>query len=267
MGCHVRRGPDLVRDRLRADRRIPTRRRQSHGSQGGQGDPARALRRCIRGRPCRPGVRPGRPGPSLPVAAQELAAGVEAADEVALEALGVAAADVRHGVGGLLGRDAEQAQRLLAGAAGESKVSRTWESTPAWTSSSRVLAVEGRAPGPAPAGTRPSSARRSARSRARSSMQTTIARASRRPGGVQDVEPRAVAVIDLEAELGRRLDHLDVVVDDRRRRCPRSEQRLAGDLAEAAEADDQHAARAARRRRRPRPATARRAARDPSVQR
>ena len=36
-------------------------------------------------------------------------------------------------------------------------------------------------------------------------------------GGVQDVEAGAVAVVDLEAELGGRLDHLDVGVD--RSRC------------------------------------------------
>ena len=60
-------------------------------------------------------------------------------------------------------------------------------------------------------------------------------------GGVQDVEPRAVAVIDLEAEIGRGLDHLDVVVDDRDVDAAQ-QQRLAGDLAEAAEADDEHAA-------------------------
>ena len=60
-------------------------------------------------------------------------------------------------------------------------------------------------------------------------------------GGMQDVEPRAVAVIDLEAEIGGRLDHLDIVVDDRDVDAAQ-QQRLAGDLAEAAEADDQHAA-------------------------
>ena len=61
-------------------------------------------------------------------------------------------------------------------------------------------------------------------------------------GGVQNVEARAVAVIDLEAEGRRRLDHLDVVVDDRDVDAAR-QQRLADDLAEAAEADDQHAGR------------------------
>ena len=60
-------------------------------------------------------------------------------------------------------------------------------------------------------------------------------------GGMQDVEPRAVAVIDLEAEIGRGLDHLDVIVDDRDVDAAQ-QQRLADDLAETAEADDQHAA-------------------------
>ena len=60
-------------------------------------------------------------------------------------------------------------------------------------------------------------------------------------GGMQNVQPRAVAVIDLEAEIGGRLDHLDVVVDDRHVDAAQ-QQRLADDLAETAEADDQHAA-------------------------
>ena len=34
-----------------------------------------------------------------------------------------------------------------------------------------------------------------------------------RAGRVQDVEPRPVAVVDLEAEVGRRLDHLRVGLD------------------------------------------------------
>ena len=68
-----------------------------------------------------------------------------------------------------------------------------------------------------------------------------IASAPAGAGGMQDVEPRAVAVVDLEAEIGGRADHLDVDVDDRDVDAAR-QQRLAGDLAEAAEADDQHAA-------------------------
>ena len=45
-------------------------------------------------------------------------------------------------------------------------------------------------------------------------------------GGMQYVEPRSVAVIDLEAEIGGRLDHLDVIVDDRDVDAP--EQQAAG---------------------------------------
>ena len=48
-----------------------------------------------------------------------------------------------------------------------------------------------------------------------SSTQTTIACDVLGAGGVQHVEPRAVAVVDLEAEVARGSDHLDVVVDDR----------------------------------------------------
>ena len=78
---------------------------------------------------------------------------------------------------------------------------------------------------------------------AASPLSTQISTASARPGAgrVQYVEARAVAVIDLEAEGRRRLDHLDVVVDDRDVDAAQ-QQRLADDLAEAAEADDQHAA-------------------------
>ena len=60
-------------------------------------------------------------------------------------------------------------------------------------------------------------------------------------GSMQYVQPRAVAIIDLETEIGGRLDHLDIIVDDRDVDAAQ-QQRLAGDLAEAAEADDQHAA-------------------------
>ena len=60
-------------------------------------------------------------------------------------------------------------------------------------------------------------------------------------GGVQDVEAGAVAVVDLEAELGGGLDHLDVGVDDRDAEAA-GEQRLADHLADAAEADDEHVA-------------------------
>ena len=62
-----------------------------------------------------------------------------------------------------------------------------------------------------------------------------------RPGGVQDVEPLAVAEIDLEAEGGRDADHLGIIVDGGDGIAAR-QQRLADDLAEAAEADQQRGA-------------------------
>ena len=58
-------------------------------------------------------------------------------------------------------------------------------------------------------------------------------------GGVEDIEPRPVAVIDLEAEVRRRLDHFHVVVDGGNVDAAQ-QQRLADDLAEPAEADDEH---------------------------
>ena len=58
------------------------------------------------------------------------------------------------------------------------------------------------------------------------------------PGGLQDVQPRAVAEPDLEAEGLGRADHLGIVVDDVDRHPPR-QQGLAGDLPEPPEADDQ----------------------------
>ena len=75
----------------------------------------------------------------------------------------------------------------------------------------------------------------------RLSTQTRIALRLAGAGGAQDVEPGAVAVVDLEAEVAGDADHLGVGVDDRDVDAAR-EQRLARDLAEAAEADDQHAA-------------------------
>src|SRR5579885_1791952 len=57
----------------------------------------------------------------------------------------------------------------------------------------------------------------------------------------QDVEPRPVAVVNLEAEARDRLHHLGVVVDHGHVDFLR-EQALRDDLAEAAEADDQHRA-------------------------
>src|SRR5690606_37266087 len=59
--------------------------------------------------------------------------------------------------------------------------------------------------------------------------------------GMQNIEPRAVAVVDLEAEIGGGLDHFDVIVDDRDVDAAQ-QQGLADDLAEPAEADDEHAA-------------------------
>jgi hypothetical protein len=73
----------------------------------------------------------------------------------------------------------------------------------------------------------------------RSSTQTMMTCGLARARGAQDVEPRAVAVPDLEAEalgladpVGARLDHRDL-------RAAR-EQDLQRDLPEAAEADHQH---------------------------
>ena len=57
-------------------------------------------------------------------------------------------------------------------------------------------------------------------------------------GSAQHIEPRAVAVVDLEAEAPRHPDHLGVGIDDRHVHLA-GQQHLARDLAEAAEADDQ----------------------------
>ena len=57
-------------------------------------------------------------------------------------------------------------------------------------------------------------------------------------GCLQDVEPRALAVIDLEAEGAGGLDHLDIVLNDREIEAAR-QQSLAGDMRETAEADHQ----------------------------
>src|SRR5690606_20396744 len=59
-------------------------------------------------------------------------------------------------------------------------------------------------------------------------------------GCVEDIEPGAVAIIDLEAESRRGADHFDVIVDDRYVDAAQ-EQRLADDLSETAKADDEHA--------------------------
>ena len=58
---------------------------------------------------------------------------------------------------------------------------------------------------------------------------------------MQHVQAGAIAVIDLETEFFRAADHVDVVVDDGHVHVARK-QRLAHHLAEAAEANDQHAA-------------------------
>ena len=60
-------------------------------------------------------------------------------------------------------------------------------------------------------------------------------------GRAQHVEPRAVAVVDLEAESPGDLDHVGVEVD-RGHVDLLGEQVLRHDLPEAAEADDQHGA-------------------------
>jgi hypothetical protein len=62
-----------------------------------------------------------------------------------------------------------------------------------------------------------------------------------RPRRVEDVEPPPVAVIDLEAEIGRSSDHLHVVLDDGNVEAARQE-RLARHLCETAEADQEHIA-------------------------
>ena len=72
-------------------------------------------------------------------------------------------------------------------------------------------------------------------------MQTSDRLGAAGAGGAQHVEPRAVAVVDLEAEARRGPDHLGVGVDDRHVDAA-GEQRLARHLAEAAEADDQRLA-------------------------
>ena len=77
-----------------------------------------------------------------------------------------------------------------------------------------------------------------------------------RAGRVQDVEPRPVAVVDLEAEVGRRLGSsrasvsMMLIVEAAR------QQRLADDLPDPAEADDERVAATARRPAPPRPSTA-----------
>ena len=58
-------------------------------------------------------------------------------------------------------------------------------------------------------------------------------------GCAQDIEASAVAVIDPETETRGLLDHLRIVVDDRHVDAF-GEQALRGDLAESAQADDQH---------------------------
>ena len=60
-------------------------------------------------------------------------------------------------------------------------------------------------------------------------------------GGMQHVEPGAIAVINLETEVGGAGDHADVVVDDRHVHAA-GQQGLARHLAEATEADHEHAA-------------------------
>ncbi|KAG1255145.1 hypothetical protein G6F68_010511 [Rhizopus microsporus] len=62
-----------------------------------------------------------------------------------------------------------------------------------------------------------------------------------RARGMQHVQTRAITVVDLETEPRRALDHLHIVVDDGHIHVARH-QRLAGNLAEAAKADQQHAA-------------------------
>ena len=74
------------------------------------------------------------------------------------------------------------------------------------------------------------------------SMQMAIASRPAGAGGAEHVEPRAVAVVDLEAETRRGPDHLGVGVDDRHVDAA-GEERLARHLAEAAETDDQRLAR------------------------
>ena len=59
--------------------------------------------------------------------------------------------------------------------------------------------------------------------------------------GAQDVEPGAVAVIDLEAETGCLLNHLGIIVDGGDVDALRK-QALGDDLPEAAKADDEHRA-------------------------
>ena len=72
-------------------------------------------------------------------------------------------------------------------------------------------------------------------------MQIAISRACVEAGRAQHVEPRAVAVIDLEAEAAGDLDHLGIEVD-RGHVDILGEQVLRHDLPEAAEADHQHGA-------------------------
>jgi hypothetical protein len=62
-----------------------------------------------------------------------------------------------------------------------------------------------------------------------------------RAGGVQDVEAGAVAVVELEAEAAGLADAVGRGVDDRDVDAA-GEQRLGGDLAEAAEADHERPA-------------------------
>ncbi len=73
------------------------------------------------------------------------------------------------------------------------------------------------------------------------SMQIAISRALSSARRAQHVEPRAVAVIDLEAEPAGDLDHLGIEID-RGHVDFLGEQILRHDLPEAAEADDQHGA-------------------------
>ena len=164
---------------------------------------------------------------------------MDAAGRLKFEALGVAQSHVFDDLLDLFFRNAELAQRFSA------EQERRFEHFADLVVDARVDQLDG---GAAIEGARKHAHERELRLHMLRNPQSFVrlvdadehgfgtARARR----MQDVGARAVAEIDLEAEIRRRLDHLDIVVDDRDVDAAHQE-RLADDLAETAETDHQHA--------------------------
>ena len=178
--------------------------------------------------------------PARQVAADEVAGGLDAADQLALEAHRVAGAHVLHDLRHLLLGHPERAQRLLPEREGREEGLADLPVHPGLGQPQRLLPVEG------------AGEHRHQRELGLAELDDPDRRLPvvdadddhprlARAGGVQDVEPRPVAVVDLEAEVGRRLDHLRVGLDHADLEAAR-EQRLADDLPDPAEADDERVA-------------------------